>query len=239
MTDEEKKKIAKGEKLFKELLMNQFDERIIDRRIEILKENNDLEYVLAFLKNKTRNLVMLSREEFLEKIGSLRNHGDRITYYLAFAGFPVKDLINIKTKDLKGNKFYFDGRSYVIPEDVADLIRELIPEEQEYMLVNTSGEHYVFPTFRSHLSILTKRVGFSLKAAYFLGVFSAVNPDSKMVKINPQIKKIILNRPLIHRADEINELTFKARVSNLKKKYNYWYTYKYLLNLGLVDTKEK
>lgn len=73
------KKIAKGEKLFKELLMNQFDERIIDRRIEILKENNDLEYVLAFLKNKTRNLVMLSREEFLEKIGSLRNHGDKIT----------------------------------------------------------------------------------------------------------------------------------------------------------------
>ncbi|WP_201898667.1 hypothetical protein, partial [Ligilactobacillus salivarius] len=67
--------------MFKELLMNQFDERIIDRRIEILKENNDLEYVLAFLKNKTRNLVMLSREEFLEKIGSLRNHGDRITYY--------------------------------------------------------------------------------------------------------------------------------------------------------------
>ena len=60
-----------------------------------------------------------------------------------------------------------------------------------------------------------------------------------MVKINPQIKKIILNRPLIHRADEINELTFKARVSNLKKKYNYWYTYKYLLNLGLADTKEK
>ena len=239
MTDEEKKKIAKGEKLFKELLMNQFDERIIDRRIEILKENNDLEYVLAFLKNKTRNLVMLSREEFLEKIGSLRNHGDRITYYLAFAGFPVKDLINIKTKDLKGNKFYFDGRSYVIPEDIADLIRESIPEWQEYMLVNTSGEHYVFPTFRSHLSILTKRVGFSLKATYFLGVFSAVNPDSKMIKINPQIKKIILNRPLIHRADEINELTFKARVSNLKKKYNYWYTYKYLLNLGLADTKEK
>lgn len=73
------KKIAKGEKLFKELLMNQFDERIIDRRIEILKENNDLEYVLAFLKNKTRNLAMLSREEFLEKIGSLRNHGDKIT----------------------------------------------------------------------------------------------------------------------------------------------------------------
>ena len=239
MTDEEKKKIAKGEKLFKELLMNQFDERIIDRRIEILKENNDLEYVLAFLKNKTRNLVMLSREEFLEKIGSLRNHGDRITYYLAFAGFPVKDLINIKTKDLKDNKFYFDGRSYVIPEDIADLIRESIPEWQEYMLVNTSGEHYVFPTFRSHLSILTKRVGFSLKATYFLGVFSAVNPDSKMIKINPQIKKIILNRPLIHRADEINELTFKARVSNLKKKYNYWYTYKYLLNLGLADTKEK
>ena len=239
MTDEEKKKIAKGEKLFKELLMNQFDERIIDRRIEILKENNDLEYVLAFLKNKTRNLVMLSREEFLEKIGSLRNHGDRITYYLAFAGFPVKDLINIKTKDLKDNKFYFDGRSYVIPEDVTDLIRESIPEGQEYMLVNTSGEHYVFPTFRSHLSILTKRVGFSLKAAYFLGVFSAVNPDSKMVKINPQIKKIILNRPLIHRADEINELTFKARVSNLKKKYNYWYTYKYLLNLGLANIEEK
>src|SRR5699024_3972343 len=81
LTDEEKKKIAKGEKLFKELLMNQFNERIIDRRIEILKENNDLEYVLAFLKNKTRNLAMLSREEFLEKIGSLRNHGDRITYY--------------------------------------------------------------------------------------------------------------------------------------------------------------
>lgn len=149
LTDEEKKKIAKGEKLFKELLMNQFNERIIDRRIEILKENNDLEYVLAFLKNKTRNLAMLSREEFLEKIGSLRNHGDRITYYLAFAGFPVKDLINIKTKDLKDNKFYFDGRSYVIPEDVADLIRESIPEGQEYMLVNTSGEHYVFQLFEA------------------------------------------------------------------------------------------
>lgn len=239
MTDEEKKRIAKGEKLFKELLTNQFDERIIDRRIEILKESNDLEYVLDFLKHETRNLTMLSREEFLEKIGSLRNHGDRITYYLAFAGFPVKDLINIKTKDLKDNKFYFDGRSYVIPEDIADLIRESIPEGQEYMLVNTSGEHYVFPTFRSHLSILTKRVGFSLKATYFLGVFSAVNPDSKMIKINPQIKKIILNRPLVHRADEINELTFKARVSSLKKKYNYWYTYKYMLDLGLDKTKKE
>lgn len=63
MTDEEKKRIAKGEKLFKELLTNQFDERIIDRRIEILKESNDLEYVLDFLKHETRNLTMLSREE--------------------------------------------------------------------------------------------------------------------------------------------------------------------------------
>ena len=56
LTDEEKKKIAKGEKLFKELLMNQFNERIIDRRIEILKENNySSDYLKPFYECKICN----------------------------------------------------------------------------------------------------------------------------------------------------------------------------------------